>query len=70
MQITVVVVMCHMLAGVPQPVCHEAIVVKGDMSMRVCILSQPALADWKARSIYRSDEWTISRIKCIPGDTA
>ena len=29
--------------------------------------SQPALADWKANSIYNSDDWRIARIKCIPG---
>jgi hypothetical protein len=68
MQITVVVVMCHMLESVPQPVCREEIIVKGDMPMHVCEFSQPALAEWKAQSIYRGNEWTISRIKCIPGD--
>ena len=32
------------------------------------MLSQPALADWKANSIYKSDNWRIERIKCVPGD--
>jgi hypothetical protein len=27
-----------------------------------------ALAEWKERSIYRGDQWWISRIKCVPGD--
>jgi hypothetical protein len=31
---------------------------------------QPALADWKAHSIYRGDQWKIGRIKCVPGDYA
>jgi hypothetical protein len=36
--------------------------------MQMCILSQAALADWKVRSIFRSEEWKIARIKCVPGD--
>jgi hypothetical protein len=32
------------------------------------MLSQPALADWKERSIFRGDQWWIRRIKCVPGD--
>ena len=72
---TVVAVMCHTLGAIaqpvdslPEPVCREVIVIKNDMPMQACMLSQPALADWKERSIYRSDQWLISRIKCVPGD--
>jgi hypothetical protein len=68
MQISVVVVMCHSLAAISQPVCREEIVAKDDMPMQMCILSQAALADWKVKSIFRSDEWKIARIKCVPGD--
>jgi hypothetical protein len=76
MQITVVAVMCHTLGAItpqsvdtlPDPVCREVIVIKDDMPMQSCLLSQPALADWKERSIYRGDSWRISRIKCVPGD--
>ena len=76
-QITVVVLMCHSVGAlVPgfaggamqEPACREVIVVKDDMPMQVCMISQPALADWKERSIYRGDQWRISRIKCVPGD--
>jgi hypothetical protein len=67
MIVTVVAVLCHSLSGIPAPVCREEIVISDDMPMQACILSQPALADWKARSIYRSDEWTIQRIKCVLG---
>ena len=75
MQITVVAVMCHVLGAViaegvdtlPEAVCREAIVIKQDMPMQACMLSQPALAGWKASSIYSSDSWRIARIKCIPG---
>jgi hypothetical protein len=76
MQITLVAVMCHTIgAFVPQsvdtfpdPVCREVIVINDDMSLQSCVLSQPALADWKARSIYSGASWWISRIKCVPGD--
>jgi hypothetical protein len=68
MQITVVALMCHTLASIPQPVCREEIVVKDDMPMQACMLSQAALADWKGRTIYASEQWTIGRIKCVPGD--
>ena len=76
MQMTVVAVMCHTIgafvaqstASLPDPVCREVIVIKNDMPMQSCMLSQPALADWKERSIYRGEQWRISRIKCVPGD--
>jgi hypothetical protein len=53
MQITVVVVECHTIGAfvpeavgtVPGPVCREVIVIKDDMPMQSCLLSQPALAD-------------------------
>ena len=75
MQITVVAVMCHMLGTVvaesvgtqDQPFCREVVVVRQDMPMQACMLSQPALAEWKANSIYHGDGWRIARIKCIPG---
>lgn len=76
MQITVVAVMCHTLGAVvaqsigtqDQPYCREVVVIRQDMPMQACMLSQPALADWKANSIYKSDSWRIERIKCVPGD--
>jgi len=76
MQITVVALMCHTLGAtitqsvhtVPEPTCREEIVAKQDMTMQACLLSQPALADWKEKSIYRGVQWKIARIKCVPGD--
>ena len=63
-QITVVVVICHTIGAfvpesvdtLPDPVCREVIVIKDEMPMQSCMLSQPALADWKERSIYRGDQ--------------
>lgn len=68
MKITVVALLCHSLAGISQPVCREEIVVEQDMSLQACIFSQAALADWKERTIYRGPQWSIQRIKCVPGD--
>lgn len=68
MQITVVALMCHTLGAISQPVCCEEIVIKDDMPMQACFLSQPALVEWKEKSIYRGGQWTIGRIKCVPGD--
>jgi hypothetical protein len=76
MQITVVAVMCHTLGAItsqsvdtlPDRLCRDVIVIKDEMPMQSCMLSQAALADWKERSIYRGEQWLISRIKCVPGD--
>jgi hypothetical protein len=76
MQSTVVAVMCHTLGAVvaqsigtqDQPYCREVVVIRQDMPMQACMLSQLALAEWKANSIYKSDSSCIERIKCVPGD--
>ncbi len=68
MQITIVVTLCHTLAAIPTPVCKEASVYTGDMSMNACAISQAAIADWKSRSIFRNEEWTVQGYKCAsPG---
>jgi len=59
-----------MFAPISEPVCREEIIVKDDMPMQTCLLSQAAIANWKSRSIYRGDDWKVARIKCIPGDYA
>lgn len=67
MQITIVVLMCHLIPALPNaPVCREEIVARTD-TMAAC-MSQVALADWKARSVYASEAWTIARVKCVPGE--
>ena len=68
MQITVVAVVCHALANITTSVCHEEIVTKQDMSIMSCMVGQPQIALWKEHTIYRGEQWTIARIKCIPGD--
>lgn len=71
MIVTIVAVLCQNLAGVPasQPVivCHEEIVVQGEMDMSACFVSQPGIAEWKMQSRFRSQDWEVARIRCIPG---
>lgn len=73
MFVTVVAVMCHMLAGVPEPVCQEEIVTDSSMSQELNFFEcmsrgQAPLAKWKdEHPIYRSDAWKIQRYKCVPG---
>jgi hypothetical protein len=66
--LTVVVLICHQLAGISAPICHEEIVTKAEMPMQACMIFQPAIADWKEKSIYRGEQWTIARVRCVPGD--
>ena len=47
--------------------CHEEVIMEADGSMQACIISQPALADWKGHSRFRGPQWRISRWRCIPG---
>lgn len=47
--------------------CHEEIIFEGDGSMQACLVALPAAADWKLKSEYADDGWSISRIRCIPG---
>lgn len=68
MKITIVLTLCHMLPNIPAaPVCREEVITQTD-TMASCLIGQDAIADWKAHSIYRSDAWSIARIKCVPGD--
>jgi hypothetical protein len=70
---TVAAMMCHSLGvsiaqavedSLPEPVCREELVIKNDIPMQSCMLSQAALADWKERWIYRGDQWSIN-LKCV-----
>jgi hypothetical protein len=54
--------------NLPDPVCRKVIVIRNDMAMRACMLSQPGLAGGKERSSYHSASRWINRIKCVPGD--
>jgi hypothetical protein len=64
MQITIVALM----ASIPQPICREELVDKSEIPMQAYQLTQAALADWKAHSIYAGEQWAIGRTKCVAGD--
>jgi hypothetical protein len=67
MKITVAVTLCHALAvGTPSTTCREEVVMESD-TMQACLLSQPAVAEWKDKTIFRADEWYVARIKCVIG---
>lgn len=66
MIITMVAMICHTLTAIAQPVCHEVIIQQSE-TMTACEMSQAVIADWKSKSIYSSDQWRVSAIKCVPG---
>jgi hypothetical protein len=69
-KLTLVAVLCHSLAGIPEPVCHEALVYKDDDGgMQFCEFSQAIVAQWKEHHPrYASEEWSVNRIKCVFGN--
>lgn len=67
MQITVVAVMCHALASIPQPVCHEEIIVRSNR-IAVCVLASGVAEAWKRHSIYRADSWIMKDPRCVIGN--
>jgi uncharacterized protein len=74
MIITVIAALCQSLSTGPQPaanqpvtVCHEEVLAREDMPMQACFISQAAVADWKEHSRFRSADWSVARIRCVPG---
>lgn len=66
--ITVAVIICHMLAGISDPVCHEEIVAHAEKTIADCQMeSQLVVADWKENSKFKGDEWAIKKIGCFHG---
>lgn len=67
--ITLVALVCHMIINITSPVCHEEVVLKEEMSMFSCQMrSQIVVADWKEKSVYSGEQWTVMDIGCVPGD--
>lgn len=71
MILTIIAVMCQTIPALPAQnpieVCHEEIVAQEDMPIQACFMAQPAVAEWKERSQFRSGDWTVARIRCLPG---
>ena len=70
MQISIIAVVCHALAGAPSDLCHEELITKTEMenSIIACALTQPALAEWKMNSKFAGDQWYVKRVRCVPGN--
>jgi hypothetical protein len=70
MMMTVVAMLCQVIASLADPVCHEVIVTRQEMTMQRCMSGmQIGIADWKGKSIYKSDKWTVEDVQCVPGDS-
>lgn len=79
MTLTIVASLCQVLAaattGASAPnvepsliqLCHEEIVLRADMPLQACFNIWPGVADWKMKSRFRDDEWTIGEVRCEPG---
>jgi hypothetical protein len=69
MKLTIVASLCHMLAGIPEPVCHEEIVLRSeDMSLQACMFGQAIVAQWQEQSEFKQPDWVVSRYKCVFGN--
>ena len=69
--ITIVALVCHIATADTPEACFERVVGKVDSMVTVmiaCELPMPALAKWKAESIYAGPEWRIAQIMCRSGD--
>jgi len=81
MNATMLVTVCHLLTGStpegrsPEPIpniCTEHVVASSydnaDFDFMKCMMMGPVvIADWKAKSQFANDEFTIQRWRCIPG---
>lgn len=69
MQISIVAIVCHMIAAAPSDVCHEELIMKTetDGSSILACSNQAAIAEWKMNSKFAGNQWWIKRIKCVPG---
>lgn len=67
-QVTVVALMCHIVAPIQPAVCHEEVVFKEEMPMIACQMGQPAIAEWKEKSPFQGEQWKIEGFRCVAGD--
>jgi hypothetical protein len=66
---SIIALLCHTLQGIPEPVCHEALVVTTeDGGPQLCAFAQAPVAQWKEHHPrYSAPEWTITGYKCAFG---
>lgn len=71
MFVTVVVMLCHLQFGAPD--CFEEVVTDSNQTVGLTFLdcmagSQAPIAKWKTEHpIYRSEDYSVSRYKCVQG---
>lgn len=66
--ITIVTLMCHII-NLGIPLCHEEVVAKIEMSMMACQIGhQQIVSDWKEKTKFKGDQWTVAMIHCYPGE--
>jgi hypothetical protein len=67
--VTLIAVVCYTLGNISTPICHEEIVAKKEAPMMACMqMAQPVVADWKEKSKFSGEKWTIAGVACRPGD--
>jgi len=65
MKIAIVASLCHLVSGAPS--CHPVTVLETDGPMHICNVAQLEITEWKSRSMYRFDEWTVGSYQCVLG---
>lgn len=67
-QLTIVALICHIVAPIQVPLCHKEIVLKEAIPTMPCEMRRSAIAEWKEKSIFRGEEWKIESYDCERGD--
>lgn len=68
--ISVVVTICHLIAGQHGPftVCFERLAGKIDLDPRACGLLMPGAIGWKEKSKYAGPRYFLKSVECVEGD--
>lgn len=69
MQVAVVATVCFAVTG-SAPVCRDEIALEVDSIGIGCLIGEAEVDAWKDRSIYRGEQWTVRRVRCVPGGYA
>lgn len=68
MTLTLVAVLCQLVAGTDITACHEEMVQKVDMPVNACaIFGQQIVADWLTKT-HPSPRYRVQGYKCAAGD--
>lgn len=67
---SVVMTVCQMLSPIPEPLCHEVIVARSNMSVEICVQNAERVVMSPANPFlteYSDAKWTITKIGCADG---